>query len=91
MPVRATEMAAETKGAQPHAQHTFIPSYVIEASGMGTGLSDRNLDQIGDTVCAAFGGLKIATMMRCRIRDVTGAALEVVAGHGAGRNHTQSR
>ena len=92
LPMRATEMAAETKGVQPHAQHTFIPSYLIEASGMGTGLSDRNLDQIGDTVRAAFGGLKVATMMRCRIRDISGAASEIVAGqHGVDRTHMQPR
>ena len=90
--MRATEMAAETKGTQPHAQYIFTPSHVLEASGMGTGLSDGNLDQIGDTACAAFGGRKVATMMRCRIRDdATGAALEVAAEHGAGRSHMQPR
>ena len=75
-PMRATEMAAEVVGSAPHAQHTFTPSYVIEASGMGTGLSDRNLDEIGDTVSAAFGGHKIATLMRCSRRNDAGAAIE---------------
>ena len=67
--MRATEMTAETKGVAPPAQHVFTPSYIIECSGMCTGLSDRNLDEIGDTVRAAFGGLKVATTMRCRTRD----------------------
>ena len=48
---------------------------IIECSGMGLGLSDVNLDEIGTTVRAALGGLKVATTMRCRIRDgITGAA-----------------
>ena len=80
LPMRATEMAAETKGVSPPAHHVFTPSYIIEVSGMGTGLSDMNLDEIGDTVRAAFGGLKVATTMRCRIRDgISGAASHVVA------------
>ena len=81
-PMRASEMAAETEGIEPPEQHTFTPSHLIEVGGMGTGLSDRNLDEIGDTVCTIFGGLHVATLMRCRIRDdITGAPL-VVAGHG---------
>ena len=85
LPMRATEMAAEVVGSAPHAQHTFTPSYVIEASGMGTGLSDKNLDEIGDTVSSAFGGLKIATMMRCSRRNDAGAAVGVMVGQGTGR------
>ena len=80
LPMRATEMAAETRGVAPPAQHAFTPFYIIECSGMGLGLSDVNLDEIGATVSAAFGGLKVATTMRCRIRDgITGAASQVVA------------
>ena len=40
-PIRGKEMAAEVIGSVPHAQHTFTPTYVIEASGLGTGLSDK--------------------------------------------------
>jgi len=75
LPMRATEMAAENMGVAPPAQHVFMPSYIIECSGMGLGLSDVNLDEIGTTVRAALGGLKVATTMRCRIRDgITGTA-----------------
>ena len=86
LPMRAKEMAAETMGVAPPAQHVFRPSYIIECSGMGLGLSDMNLDEIGATVRAALGGLKVATTMRYRIRDgITGAASQVVA-HMHARN-----
>ena len=58
---------------------------------MGTGLSDKNLDEIGNTVSAAFGGLKIATMMRCSRRDDASAAIGVVMGQRTGRNQNQHR
>ena len=81
-PMRASEMAAETEGSPPPAQYTFTPSHLLEVAGMGTGLSDHNLDEIADMVCAVFGGLNVATLMRCRMRhEMTGAPL-VGAGHG---------
>ena len=50
--MRAPEMAAEVKGSAPHTQHTFTPSYVIEASGMrwplrsGQGVSTTRIAHI---------------------------------------------
>ena len=81
-PMRASEVAAETEGSLPPAKHTFTPSHLLKVAGMGTGLSNNNLDEIADTVCAVFGGLNVATLLRCRMRhEMTGAPL-VGAGHG---------
>ena len=60
MSMRASEVAAETEGSTPPAQHTFTPSHLLEVAGMGTGLSDQNLDDIANMVCAVFGGLHVA-------------------------------
>ena len=78
----ASEMAAETEGVVPPAQHTFTPSHLIEVAGMGTGLSEHNLDEIADMVCTVFCGLHVATLMRCRMRDEMTSALSGEAGHG---------
>lgn len=68
-PTRASEKAAETEGMTPPAQYTFTPSHLLEVAGMGTGLTDTNLDEIADMVCAVFGGLHVATLLRCRMRN----------------------
>ena len=47
----------------------------FELAGMGIGLSDLNLDEIANMASMVFGGLRVATLMRCRTRDeMTGAA-----------------
>ena len=75
LPTRASEMAAETEGEAPPAQHIFTPSHLLELAGMGIGLSDLNLDEIANMASMVFGGLRVATLMRCRTRDeMTGAA-----------------
>ena len=81
-PMRASEMAAETEGEAPPAQHTFTPSHLIELAGMGIGLSDLNLDEIANMASMVFGGLHVATLMRCRMRDEMTGALLGAAGHG---------